>query len=272
MTPPRLERRLLPEPLEKEFVASFGQDRPARPGPVTVGGGEAERRDRREERDLAVRQPEQLRAAEAGIPDRQRGLLPAPRREKGEKACHAEAGGTHRVHGIIVSVPETLATAGARVSYARTPIRVLFLCTANSARSQIAEALLRHGGGGRVEAASAGARPADKVHPAALGVLAKHGIPPPGCGPRASGDLLGRRWDIVITVCDQAREACPVLPGTLSVHWGMPDPAAAAAADEAEAFGEAFRTLRRRIDAFLALPLEELGSAALRRALREVGP
>ena len=175
--------------------------------------------------------------------------------------------------GLSYPCPETLATAGAHVSYARTPIRVLFLCTANSARSQIAEALLRHGGRGRVEAASAGARPADKVHPAALGVLAKHGIPPPGRGPRASGDLLGRRWDIVITVCDQAREACPVLPeATLSVHWRMPDPARAAAADEAEAFGDAFRMLRRRIDAFLALPLEELGSAALRRALREIGP
>lgn len=158
------------------------------------------------------------------------------------------------------------------MSCARTPIRVLVLCTANSARSQIAEALLRHSGRGRVEAASAGARPADRVHPAALGVLAAHGVPVSGRGPRASGDLLGERWDIVITVCDQAREACPVLPGaTVSAHWGMPDPARAVGAGEAGAFDEAFRTLRHRIDAFLALPLEELDPAALTRALAGIG-
>ena len=174
--------------------------------------------------------------------------------------------------GLSYPSPGTLATAGADLSYAHTPIRVLVLCTANSARSQIAEALLRHRGRGRVAAASAGARPADKVHPAALAVLATHGVPAPADGPRASRDLLGERWDIVITVCDQAREACPVLPGsTLAVHWGMPDPARAAAADEAEAFGDAFRTLRRRIDAFLALPLGELSPAALRHALEELG-
>lgn len=152
------------------------------------------------------------------------------------------------------------------------PLRVLVLCTANSARSQIAEALLRHCARGRVEAGSAGASPAATVHPAAVSVLGKHGVPTTGLRPKATGELLGRRWDLAITVCDQAREACPVLPGaTVSAHWGMPDPARAVGAGEAEAFEEAFRTLRRRIDAFLALPLEELDPAALTKALAGIG-
>ena len=92
------------------------------------------------------------------------------------------------------------------MSCARTPIRVLVLCTANSARSQIAEALLRHYGRGRVEAASAGARPADRVHPAALGVLAAHGVPVSGRGPRASGDLLAAMGEIAVRL---GEESCP---------------------------------------------------------------
>ena len=153
-----------------------------------------------------------------------------------------------------------------------TPLRVLVLCTANSARSQIAEALLRHRGAGRVEAGSAGAAPAGRVHPAALGVLERHRIPAEGLGPKASGELLGREWDVVITVCDRAKDACPVLPrSTVSAHWGMPDPARVAGSGGAAAFEEAFRTLRRRIDAFLALPLEDLDPAALGEALAGIG-
>ena len=153
-----------------------------------------------------------------------------------------------------------------------TPLRVLVLCTANSARSQIAEALLRHRGAGRIEAESAGATPAGRVHPSALGVLERHGIPTGGLGPKASGELLGRDWDVVITVCDRARDACPVFPRAIvSAHWGMPDPARVAGAGEAAAFDEAFRTLCRRIDAFLALPLGELDPAALGEALAGIG-
>lgn len=146
------------------------------------------------------------------------------------------------------------------------------LCTANSARSQIAEALLRHCGAGRVEAGSAGAAPAGRVHPAALGVLERHGVPAEGLGPKATGGLLGREWDVVITVCDRARDACPVLHrATVSAHWGMPDPARVTGPGEAAAFDEAFRTLRQRIDAFLALRLGELDPAALGEALAEIG-
>ena len=159
-----------------------------------------------------------------------------------------------------------------RTGSVNTPLRVLVLCTANSARSQIAEALLRHCGAGHVEAGSAGAAPAGRVCPSALGVLERHGVPVEGLGPKATGELLGREWDVVITVCDRARDACPVLPrATVSAHWGMPDPARVTGPGEAAAFEEAFRTLRRRIDAFLALRLEEMDPAALGEALTVIG-
>ncbi|MDE0083849.1 MAG: arsenate reductase ArsC [Gammaproteobacteria bacterium] len=168
--------------------------------------------------------------------------------------------------------PDSTAMGRIRAGSVNTPLRVLMLCTANSARSQIAEALLRHCGAGRVEAGSAGATPAGRVHPAALGVLERHGVPAERLGPKATGELLGREWDVVITVCDRARDACPVLPrATVSAHWGMPDPARVTGTGEAAAFDEAFRTLRRRIDAFLALRLEELDPAALGEALTEIG-
>ena len=153
-----------------------------------------------------------------------------------------------------------------------TPLRVLVLCTANLARSQIAEALLHLRGGGCIEPESAGAAPAERVHPAVLDVLRKHMVPTSGLRPKATGEFLGRGWDVVITVCDQARQACPLLAETtVSAHWGMTDPAGADGAGEAEAFDDAFRTLSRRIDAFLALPLEELDPSALGEALARIG-
>ena len=152
-----------------------------------------------------------------------------------------------------------------------TPLRVLVLCTANLARSQIAEALLHLRGGGCIEPESAGAAPAERVHPAVLDVLRKHMVPTSGLRPKATGEFLGRGWDVVITVCDQASEACSLLPGAaVSAHsLGMPDPAGVDRA--AEAFDDAFRTLGRRIDAFLALPLEELDPRALEEALARIG-
>jgi N-acetylglutamate synthase-like GNAT family acetyltransferase/protein-tyrosine-phosphatase len=135
------------------------------------------------------------------------------------------------------------------------PRRVLVLCTGNSARSQIAEALLATRGRGRVEAASAGARPAPRVHPLALGVLRDHGIEWPERAPQGIGAVAGREWDYVITVCDHAREACPILPGQpVAVHWGMSDPARAEG-DEAErrqAFEETYELLDNLIARFLA--------------------
>jgi N-acetylglutamate synthase-like GNAT family acetyltransferase/protein-tyrosine-phosphatase len=134
------------------------------------------------------------------------------------------------------------------------PQRVLVLCTGNSARSQIAEALLQHRGKGVVAAASAGARPAPRVHPLALEVLRAHGINWPERAPRSIDAVAHEPWDYVITVCDHAREACPVLPGRpVAVHWGLSDPARVEGTDAERrgAFEETYGLLERLIDRFL---------------------
>ena len=146
------------------------------------------------------------------------------------------------------------------------PARVLVLCTGNSARSQIAEALLATKGRGRVEAASAGARPAPRVHPLALAVLREHGIMWPERTPQGIDVVAEREWDYVITVCDHAREACPILPGQpAAVHWGMSDPARVegSEAERREAFRQTYDLLDRLITGFLAkAPQASLSRAA----------
>ena len=102
--------------------------------------------------------------------------------------------------------------------------RILFLCTGNSARSQMAEALLNWKGKGRFEAHSAGSRPAAQVNPFAIATLREHGIPWAGHAPRGIDGLEREPWDFVVTVCDRAKEACPIFPGQpILAHWGMPD-------------------------------------------------
>lgn len=114
--------------------------------------------------------------------------------------------------------------AGARRGGA--PERVLFLCTHNSARSQMAEALLRAAAGDAVDVASAGSEPAG-VHPLAVQVMAERGIDISGRRAKHMDALLAERWDRVITVCDRVREVCPVLPaGVVTAHWSVRDPAA----------------------------------------------
>lgn len=106
------------------------------------------------------------------------------------------------------------------------PVRVLVLCTGNSARSQVGEALFTTLGGAMIVAASAGSRPAARVNPAAVQVLADHGIAWGGGTPKQIDTVARQPWDLVITVCDAAREACPILPGAgVMAHWGLPDPA-----------------------------------------------
>ena len=139
----------------------------------------------------------------------------------------------------------------------KRPLRVLVLCTGNSARSQMAEAILNTKGKGRFEATSAGARPAARVNPYALAILKEFGIPWSGHAPRSVEGLERERWDLVITVCDRAKEACPIFPGQpVLAHWGMPDPAEVEGDDAAKraAFRQAFLLLSRRIDLLLALP------------------
>ena len=154
---------------------------------------------------------------------------------------------------------------------------VLFLCTGNSARSILGEALLNGLGGGTFQAFSAGSRPAGRVHPLALEVLAQEGLPTHGLRSKSWREFVAPdapRLDIVLTVCDSAaKETCPIWPGhPVNVHWGIPDPAAAegGGAAQRDAFVAAYATLRQRISLLLALPMQELGERSLARRLRGI--
>jgi arsenate reductase (thioredoxin) len=151
-------------------------------------------------------------------------------------------------------------------------LRLLFLCTGNSARSQMAEAILNAKGQGRFEAASAGSHPAARVNPYALETLREFRIPWSGHAPRRVDELGAEPWDCVITVCDRAKESCPIFPGQPVVaHWGMPDPADVAGDDATQraAFRDAFLLLNRRIELLLALPTDKLERLALEALARE---
>lgn len=157
---------------------------------------------------------------------------------------------------------------------------MLFLCTGNSARSILAEAMMNHApiGGGQFRAFSAGSRPKGKVDPLALEVLARHQIPTQGLRSKSWEEFAGPdapRMDVVFTVCDQAAaEPCPLWPGQpMAVHWGVPDPAAVTISDEARrrAFREAVLVLGRRIELVASLPLASLTRLALQQRLDEIG-
>ncbi len=152
------------------------------------------------------------------------------------------------------------------------PLRVLVLCTGNSARSQIAEALLAARGAGRVHAASAGSRPAARVNPHAVDVLRAHGLAWEGRTPKSIDDVAGERYDLVITVCDNARDACPYFPGAgAQVHWGLPDPADETDPEGARrAFTRTYDALERRVDALMALPFETLDLTTLAERARAI--
>jgi arsenate reductase len=152
----------------------------------------------------------------------------------------------------------------------------LFLCTGNSARSILAEAILKADGAGRFGAFSAGSQPTGKVNPWALRTLEKRGYPSDGLHSKSWSEFAsGPTFDLIFTVCDSAAaESCPVWPGQpISAHWGIPDPAAVEGsdADKEAAFGLAFERLKRRIDRMLALPLESLSPGALRTELQRIG-
>jgi arsenate reductase len=154
------------------------------------------------------------------------------------------------------------------------PLRVLFLCTGNSARSQIAETLLNRKGAGRFVAESAGTNPATHVNPRAIEALERHGYFWTGGYPKSLDGLLDRHWDFVITVCDRAREACPIFPGQpVIAHWGMPDPAAVVGTEVEirRAFDDTVLVTGRRIDLFLALPMEKLSRLALEEQMKAIG-
>ena len=156
---------------------------------------------------------------------------------------------------------------------------VLVLCTGNSARSILGEALFNHLGKGRIRAFSAGSQPSGKVNPVALETLAAHGVPWPNAGqPRSkSWDEFGEpgapRFDFIFTVCaGAAGEACPVWPGhPATAHWGIADPAhVEPLAARRAAFEAAYAELEQRIAAFLKLPLETMSTAAAVDAARRI--
>jgi arsenate reductase len=153
------------------------------------------------------------------------------------------------------------------------PRSVLFLCTGNSARSQIAEALMNKKAHGRFVASSAGSKPAPRVNPFAIRELKAIGIDWTGHEPRSVDTFLGEKFDFVITVCDNAKEACPILPGhPVHAHWGMEDPAEVEGTDaeKAQAFTAARVLIGRRIDLMLALPIEKLERLTLGKRLEEI--
>jgi arsenate reductase (thioredoxin) len=132
------------------------------------------------------------------------------------------------------------------------PIRVLFVCTGNSARSVMAEALLRHHGGERFEVHSAGTEPKG-VNPLTLRVLGEAGIDASFARSKSVTEFLGQSFDYVVTVCDQARQTCPVFPGVHeSLHWGYEDPAAAEGTEEERltVFRSVFIQMAERVKQF----------------------
>jgi arsenate reductase len=135
------------------------------------------------------------------------------------------------------------------------PVRILVVCWGNSARSILGEALFRHLGGDRVEVHSAGIEPKG-VNPLTIRVLEEAGVPTDGLSSKSVNDFLGQRFDYVITVCDDARGACPVFPGVAeSMHWAYPDPAAVTGTEEERlrAFRSVLTGLGQRIHQFLPI-------------------
>ena len=155
---------------------------------------------------------------------------------------------------------------------------VLFLCTGNSARSIMAEAILNKLGAGKFRAYSAGSRPKGQVHPEALRLLESLGHETSGFRSKSWSEFAdpgAPLLDFVFTVCDNAAgEVCPVWPGQpMTAHWGLPDPAEARGkpAEISLAFKDAYRMLNQRIGIFTSLPLRSLDQLSLQKKLREIG-
>jgi len=158
----------------------------------------------------------------------------------------------------------------------RRAYNVLFLCTGNSARSILAEAILNAEGAGRFRAYSAGSFPKGQVHPAALNLLAELGYLTDGFRSKSWDEFASPdapQLDFIFTVCDNAAdEVCPVWPGKpVTAHWGIEDPAAVEGDGQERAFRNAYHALKRRIDLLLALPLETTDRMTLANRLSEIG-
>jgi arsenate reductase len=155
---------------------------------------------------------------------------------------------------------------------------VLFLCTGNSARSIIAEAVLNHLGKERFRAYSAGSFPKGDVHPMSLALLKSTGLPTAGLRSKSWDEFAkpdAPKMDFIVTVCDQAAgEVCPIWPGKpVTAHWGLPDPAAVEGSEgvRREAFRIVLNAMQHRIKLFISLPVETLDRMALKGKVDEIG-
>jgi arsenate reductase len=158
------------------------------------------------------------------------------------------------------------------------PYNILILCTGNSARSIIGEALFNTIGTGRIKAYSAGSHPTGRVNPFAIEQVRALGYPVDNLRSKSWDEFAAPRapeLDFVITVCDKAAgEMCPLWPGQpITAHWGFPDPAAFEGTDEEKraAFAQVLRQMRNRVQLFLNLPLETLDSMAIEKKMRDIG-
>ncbi len=155
------------------------------------------------------------------------------------------------------------------------PLHVLVLCTGNSCRSVLGEALINHHGAGRLRASSAGSHPIGRINQGALATLARHGLPTEGYKSQSWDEFEDAGIDILISVCDSAGgETCPAYLGqAIRGHWGLPDPAHATGtpAEVEGAFEATYAALEKRIHALLALPFETLSGPELSEALNRIG-
>lgn len=155
-------------------------------------------------------------------------------------------------------------------------MNILVLCTGNSARSILLEAILNSEGGSSINAWSAGSKPTGRVHPQSLSLLRGKGIDTTGARSKSWDEFAepdAPQMDLVITVCGEAdKEPCPIWPGApLRTHWGVEDPAGVPEVDQPTAFAAAYDILARRARAFLALPIDALDRDALKRELDRIG-
>lgn len=153
---------------------------------------------------------------------------------------------------------------------------LLFLCTGNSGRSILAEALLNRDGAGHFRAFSAGSQPKGNPHPMALAVLAEHGFSLDGLRSKSWEEFArpgAPTMDLIITVCDNAAgETCPIWPGhPTTAHWGIEDPAAVEGDDQRQAFLDAMRYMKNRISLLINLPEDQLDELQWRNRMREIG-
>lgn len=158
------------------------------------------------------------------------------------------------------------------------PYNVLFLCTGNSARSVMAEALVTTMSKGRCKGFSAGSKPSGKVNPFAIEQVKKTGYPVDGLRSKSWDEFAAPEaphMDFIITVCDNAAgEACPIWPGhPATAHWGFEDPAAVEGSDEEKraAFDKIFKQIMARMNVFVSLPMHTLDTQAIRQEIRQIG-